>query len=188
MERLAASVALRMASGTSRALPCPKPTRPFWSPTTPSAAKPKRRPPFTTLATRLMCTSLSTNSLSRSSRWRSRAIVFFRSRSGRARKFLSEVQAALARRVGKRLDPAVKQIGTAVEHHIPDPLGERTLGNERADRLGGGNVGARLEVVAHGFFERRGGRDRLALGVVDHLRIDVLGGAVNREPQPVSPR
>src|SRR5690606_30146693 len=62
-----------MASGTSRALPWPKPTRPFWSPTTTSAAKPKRRPPLTTLATRLMWTSLSTNSLSRSSRSRPRS-------------------------------------------------------------------------------------------------------------------
>ncbi len=62
------SVALRIASGTSRALPWPKPTRPFWSPITTSAAKPKRLPPLTTFATRLMWTSLSTNSLSRSSR------------------------------------------------------------------------------------------------------------------------
>ena len=60
---LGGSVALRIASGTSRALPWPKPTRPFWSPTITSAAKPKRRPPLTTLATRLMWTSLSMNSL-----------------------------------------------------------------------------------------------------------------------------
>ncbi len=59
MVRRARSVALRIASGTSRALPAPKPTRPFWSPTTTRAAKAKRRPPFTTLATRLMVTSLS---------------------------------------------------------------------------------------------------------------------------------
>src|SRR5674476_1162275 len=82
--RLADSVALRIASGTSRALPWPKPTRPFWSPITTSAAKPNRLPPLTTFATRLMWTSLSTNSLSRSSRpplWppprsRSPAMVF----------------------------------------------------------------------------------------------------------------
>jgi hypothetical protein len=51
---------------------------------TTSAAKPKRLPPLTTFATRLMWTSLSTNSLSRSSRpplWppprsRSPAMVF----------------------------------------------------------------------------------------------------------------
>src|ERR1700751_2237719 len=83
--RLADSVALRIASGTSRALPGPKPPRPFWSPITTRAAKPKRLPPLTTFATRLMWTSLSTNSLSRSSpspdrsgppRARSPAMVF----------------------------------------------------------------------------------------------------------------
>ena len=37
--RLAASVALRIASGTSRALPWPKPTRPFSSPTTTERGK-----------------------------------------------------------------------------------------------------------------------------------------------------
>ena len=47
MLRFASSVALRIASGTSRALPLPKPARPFWSPTTTSAAKPKFLPPFT---------------------------------------------------------------------------------------------------------------------------------------------
>jgi len=55
----------------SRALPAPWPTRPRWSPTTTIAAKAKRRPPFTTFATRLMVTSLSVSSLS-SSRSRSR--------------------------------------------------------------------------------------------------------------------
>src|SRR5207245_3259778 len=49
---LAASTALRMASGTSPALPSPAPTRPFWSPTTTRALKENRRPPLTTLATR----------------------------------------------------------------------------------------------------------------------------------------
>jgi hypothetical protein len=63
-QRRACSVALRIASGTSRALPEPCPTRPLPSPTTTIAAKPNRRPPFTTLATRLMPTSFSTNSLS----------------------------------------------------------------------------------------------------------------------------
>ena len=62
LDRFAESVALRIASGTSRALPEPSPTRPFLSPTTTSAAKAKRRPPFTTLATRLIATSLSTSS------------------------------------------------------------------------------------------------------------------------------
>ena len=68
MDFLAASVALRIASGTSLALPWPWPTRPLPSPTTTRAAKPNRRPPFTTLATRLMKTSFSISSGPSSSR------------------------------------------------------------------------------------------------------------------------
>src|SRR4029079_17660543 len=58
----AAAVAFEIASGTSRALPWPKPARPLPSPTTTSAAKPKRLPPFTVLETRLMWTSFSISS------------------------------------------------------------------------------------------------------------------------------
>ena len=57
------SMPLRIASGTSFALPRPKPTRPLLSPTTTSALKLKRRPPFTTLATRLMWTTFSLSSV-----------------------------------------------------------------------------------------------------------------------------
>ena len=60
----ASSVAFLIASGTSFALPVPKPTLPLWSPTTTSAAKPKRLPPFTTLATLFIPTNLSTSSVS----------------------------------------------------------------------------------------------------------------------------
>src|SRR5438477_5564517 len=141
--RLAASVALRIASGTSRAFPWPKPTRPFSSPTTTRAAKPKRRPPFTTLATRLMWTSLSVNSLSTSLRsrpWGSRAIFRFPS---------SEFQSALTRGFGQRLDAAVVEIAAAVEHHVLDALRRRALRDQLADRLGGGDVGAGLMTAAH---------------------------------------
>src|SRR5205823_4791425 len=53
---------LLIASGTSFALPSPKPTRPLPSPTTTKALKLNRRPPFTTLATRLMWTTFSFSS------------------------------------------------------------------------------------------------------------------------------
>src|SRR5215211_5471423 len=135
MPRLAASVALRIASGTSRALPCPKPTRPFWSPTTTRAANPKRRPPFTTLATRLIWTSLSRNSLSRSSRSppRSRSLAM----TNLHRHHPSELQPGFARRIGQRLDPAVIDIAAAIEHHVLDALLGRTLGDKLADRFRG---------------------------------------------------
>ena len=64
---LAASTAFLIASGTSCALPVPKPTRPFLSPTTTNAVKRKRRPPFTTFATRLIVTTRSSNSFVSSS-------------------------------------------------------------------------------------------------------------------------
>jgi hypothetical protein len=50
----AASTPLRIESGTSPALPMPAPTRPRPSPTTMMLPKLKRRPPLTTLATRLI--------------------------------------------------------------------------------------------------------------------------------------
>src|ERR1700692_4744583 len=148
--RLAASVALRIASGTSRALPGPKPTRPFSSPTMTSAANPTRRPPFTPLATRLMWTSLSVNSLS--SRSRSRAIRMFHSMfrfaQAHARAYPLEFEAALAGRLRQRLDASVIAIAAAVEHHVRDALAERPLRDQLADRLGGTDVGAGLEAAA----------------------------------------
>src|SRR6185312_9919200 len=174
--RLADSVALRIASGTSRALPWPKPTRPFWSPITTSAAKPKRLPPLTTFATRLMWTSLSTNSLSRSSRSRFRsrpprsrspAMVF--SNPSEARRLSPqssfvlplEAQPAFARGIRERLDASVIEIAAAIEHDFLDAVLHRALRQQLADGLGGIDVGAGL--LAHFLFHRRGGRERLAL-------------------------
>ena len=59
---LAFSTPFRMASGTSFALPRPQPTFPSRLPTTTRALKLNRRPPLTTLATRLILTTLSINS------------------------------------------------------------------------------------------------------------------------------
>src|SRR5687768_7511391 len=52
MLRRACSIAFCTATGTSRALPLPMPIEPSPSPTTVRAAKPRIRPPFTTLVTR----------------------------------------------------------------------------------------------------------------------------------------
>src|SRR5437773_1573496 len=83
---------------------------------------------LTTLATRLMCTSLSTNSLSRSSRSRSRAMLMFHPGSGPSPAIsILEAQSAFAGGVGQRLDAAVKQVAAAVEHDLLDALGERAL-------------------------------------------------------------
>src|SRR5690606_37363487 len=146
--RLAISVALRIASGTSRALPWPKPTRPFWSPTTTSAAKPKRRPPLTTLATRLMWTSLSTISLSRSSRMLMSTGVLTRS---------SEVEAALARGVGERLHSPVIDVSATVKDHVGDSGLLGPFRNQLPDLARGGLVGAPSELLAHLRLKRRSG-------------------------------
>src|SRR5687768_775141 len=62
MLRRAPSTAFRTASETSFALPVANPTRPLPSPTATSALNEKRRPPFTTLATRLIATTFSSRS------------------------------------------------------------------------------------------------------------------------------
>ena len=56
------SMAFLIASGTSLDFPEPNPTFPFLSPITTRAAKRKRRPPLTTLVTRLIVTTRSSNS------------------------------------------------------------------------------------------------------------------------------
>ena len=66
--RRASSTPLAIAAGTSLALPYPTPTRPAPSPTTTSAANENRRPPFTTLATRLIEITRSSNGLFSSDR------------------------------------------------------------------------------------------------------------------------
>ena len=55
----AASMPFLIADGTSFALPTPKPTTPWPSPTTTSALKLRFLPPLTTLVTRLMLTTVS---------------------------------------------------------------------------------------------------------------------------------
>src|SRR4029077_2669393 len=100
-----------------------------------------------------MCTSLSTNSLSRSS--------FLRSRGSRAillnhvalpfcstvpfwHPFL-EIQSALARCLGERLDAAVIKISAAIEHHVGDALLLGARRNQLADSFGGVDTGPGLD-------------------------------------------
>src|SRR5579871_4001469 len=188
--RLAASVALRIASGTSRALPWPKPTRPFWSPMTTSAAKPKRLPPLTTFATRLMWTSLSTNSLSRSSRSllrsrpprsRSPAMVPILEAQGPCPRVILEAQSALARGIRERLDAAVIEVTATIEDHLSHSIFHGALGEQFSDRLRRIDIGSRLAALAHRLLERRGGSQSLALQVIDDLGIDVLRRAEHRQ-------
>src|SRR5690349_24376746 len=98
---LASSTPLRIDSGTSPALPRPTPTWPAPSPTTMTALKLNRRPPLTTLATRLIWTT------------RSSSVSLLASIRGNGRS--SEFQAGFAGGVREGLHPAVVTEAGAVE-------------------------------------------------------------------------
>src|SRR6201989_1170969 len=116
-----------MASGTSLALPYQTPTTPFASPTTTSAVNEKRRPPLTTLATRLISTTRS---------WRSKPEAEM-DRSGAAiSPSRLEDQAALAGAIRQGLHAAVVLVAAAVEHGGLDAGGLGPLGQQRAGARG----------------------------------------------------
>src|SRR4051812_10335206 len=108
---------------------------PFSSPTTTSAVKEKRRPPLTTLATRLISTTRS---------WRSRpagetdlsGAAIEKGFLGRGRVQRLEGQAALAGALGERLDAAVVLVAAAVEDGGLDARGLGALGQQRAGTAG----------------------------------------------------
>mmetsp|Transcript_7982 Transcript_7982/g.9606 ORF Transcript_7982/g.9606 Transcript_7982/m.9606 type:complete len:202 (-) Transcript_7982:254-859(-) len=151
MLRFASSVALRMASGTSRALPLPKPARPFWSPTTTSAANPKFLPPLTVLATRLIPTSLSTNSLCSSSRSRRRPRPLPLSS---AMVTLLELQSALAGGICQGFHPAMEQITAAVEDHVFNSGFLSSLSNRFTDFSSRFDGAGRFQTLTHISFQR----------------------------------
>src|SRR5918992_3063254 len=137
---------------------------PFSSPTTTSAVNEKRRPPLTTLATRLISTTRS---------WRSRP-VDGTDRSGAAMKSSSlEAEPALASAFRERPDAAVVLVAAAVEHGALDAGALRALGEQLAGplrllhRLQGAQVG----------LGPADGRQRAAGVVVDELGEDPAVGA-----------
>src|SRR3954465_2493825 len=95
---------------------------PFSSPTTTSAVNEKRRPPLTTLATRLISTTRSCRSYAPGFTDRARAI------GESPRVPTLEAQPSLTGAVGQSLDPAVVAVTAAIEHHGLDPGALRTLG------------------------------------------------------------
>src|SRR5581483_10983234 len=105
------------------------PTTSRSSPTTTSAVNEKRRPPLTTLATRLISTTRS---------WRSRpAEETERSRSAisQSRVAALEAQPAVASAVCKGLHAPVVLVAAAVEHGSLDPGRLGPLREQRADSL-----------------------------------------------------
>src|SRR6266550_4683840 len=166
--RRAASTALRTASLTSFALPVAIPTWPCPSPTATSALKLKRRPPLTTLATRLMAMTFSTTP--------SRVLVA----PGRRP---SELQSPFAGAVGHRLHAPVVLVTAAVEHDLHDAL----LLGLRRDELPQREAPRHLSLALHPDTLRavRGARERHAPPIVHQLGVDVLRGAKHDQPRPL---
>src|SRR5664279_6428763 len=181
MLRRASSIAFCTAAGTSLDLPLPMPTRPSPSPTTVSAAKPRIRPPLTTLVTRLMLIIFSRRPSPRSSCCCCRCCILammvcpFRSSS--------ELQAVFAGRLGERLDASVVAISRAVECHRLDAERLRAVGDPLADQRRCRLVAAVLHVLAHFRFERRRAGEHLVAGRRDQLRVDVEVGAADDKPR-----
>src|SRR5581483_8193630 len=125
------------------------------SPTTTRAVNEKRRPPLTTLATRLISTTRS---------WRSRPpalTVLSMVWIGMTDSERLEGQAALPSGLGQRLDAAVVLVAAAVEHGALDARGLGTLGQRLADLRGLVGLGDAAELGP------LGGRERTAVEVVD---------------------
>src|SRR5215471_7070164 len=175
---------LRIASGTSLALPSPTPTCPCPSPTTTSAEKENRRPPFTTFATRLMFTTRSLRSRSLGLIGVAKTVLPFALRL--------KLQAGLARPFGDGRDPSVVGKAIAVEHDRLHVHRLTFFGDQLAD-----SQGVRLLValgVAFELLRQRGGKgQRLAARIIHHLRVDVLEAFVDgqagslRRPRELSP-
>src|SRR5262245_7348097 len=164
-----------MAEGTSLALPTPKPTTPWPSPTTTSALKLRFLPPLTTFVTRLIETTVSLiSSCEESTFSRLRFII----------PIGLELQSCFASGVSDRLHPPVIEEPVAVEHHPLDALLDQALGDGPADRLRAGDVAAALGLLHRALDRRLDGRrarNRPARHVVDDLHVHVRDAAEHRE-------
>src|SRR5215469_11902867 len=177
----ACSMAFRMAMGTSRALPIPKPACPCWSPTTTSAEKLRFLPPLTTLVTRWMATTWSFKLLALTSMLRRTASVSLRMCLDINLKF----QPRFPGRRGQGFHAAVVHVPAAVEHDFLDPQGTDALSNLLPNVLRRRHVVASLELLARFFVHGARGSKRAARRVFDDLRVDVPVRAVHREAWPL---
>src|SRR4051794_23260020 len=171
------------------------------SPTTTRAVKLKRRPPFTTLATRLIATTRSMCALFSGAPPRPPSRPPRPSRPCRSPPCAgpvpprrccpgircsfsrygcsSEVEAVLAGAVGQGGDPAGVGVAAAVEDDLLDAGGLCALGDEGADGLRVGGLVALAAPDRH--VEGRRARQGVALEVVHDLRRDVPRGAGHDE-------
>src|SRR6266513_294082 len=171
----AASIPFLIADGTSFALPTPKPTTPWPSPTTTRALKLRFLPPLTTFVTRLIDTTVSLIS-------NCEASTFARLRFICA--ICLKLQTCFASSVGDRFHAAVIEEPVAIEHHALDALLHEPLGDGAADGLRAGDVAAALFLLQralHLRVHRRGRRDRAPGHVVDHLHVHMRDAAEHRQ-------
>src|SRR5207248_11575650 len=172
----AASDALRIASATSFALPKPTPTFPSWSPATINAVKLKRRPPFTTLAQRLMKTTFSVVSAFA-------ARVLSVPRSNRLPGFgagILKFQSAFTRGICERFHLAVEYVTAAIKHHVLHLLCQQLL----RDRLP--NAFCRFPLrgrffASQIFLQCRNRRQGFTGLVIDDLRVNMAPGKMDGE-------
>src|SRR5260370_714504 len=129
----AASIPLRMAEGTSLALPIPYPTTfAAGSPTTTRAEKLIFLPPLTTFVTRLIETTCSFKFKELGSMRFSSALNGMR----------LKLQSRFARRVSQSLATSVIQVTAPVEHDRFQALGLGPLRDQLSNRLGPGHIAA----------------------------------------------
>src|SRR3954467_14357351 len=102
-----------IADGTSLALPTPKPTTPWPSPTTTRALKLRFLPPLTTFVTRLIETTVSLMS------------SWLASMRSRVFNLMLELQPGLARGVSHGTNPPVIKEPAAIEHDALDAFFDR---------------------------------------------------------------
>src|SRR5882762_978844 len=191
--RRASSRAFWTATGTSRALPLPMPTAPSPSPTTVSAAKPRIRPPFTTLVTRFTDTIFSFRPSERCSPPCILGCILAIAiplecspKSGPREEGLPfvanlELEAGLSRGVCQRFDPAVVLVAGAVERDGLDAQTFRFLGDALAYCDCRRFVAAVRNRGAHFLLHGRGGCQYFA----DHraqLGVDMSVGSMHGQP------
>src|SRR3989304_7891659 len=111
-----------MASGTSDAFPFPYPIHPFSSPTTTRTLKLNRRPPLTTLATRLIWTTLSFSVISS-------GLIFLKNPSSSYLK----LQTAFAGPVCQHLYIALILVAAPVKANRCDALLDRPLPDQHTN-------------------------------------------------------
>src|SRR5437016_7330246 len=167
---VAASIPLRIADGTSLALPMPKPTTlAEGSPITTSAEKLRFLPPFTTLVTRLIATTCSL-------RFKAAGSMRFTEVTMKLK-----LQSCFARGIGQRLDASMILKAAAVEDHTLDAFFLGALGHQLADGFGGGHVAA-FGLGTLG--DARCRHQRIAFAIIDDLGVDMGLAAKHRQARP----